>query len=127
MVADAEANAEEDKVRLDLINARNSAEAMVHSVKKSMDDHSDKLTEDEKKQIEEAIKETEAAISSEDKDEITTKTENLMKASQKLGEMAHSDMNAASTDPDKTVDDAATKTLKMILNQPRMMMSLMRI
>ena len=113
MVADAEANAEEDKVRLDLINARNSAEAMVHSVKKSMDDHSDKLTEDEKKQIEEAIKETEAAISKEDKDEITTKTENLMKASQKLGEMAHADVNAASTDPNNpAVDDVASKNFK---------------
>ncbi len=113
MVADAEANAEEDKVRLDLINARNSAEAMVHSVKKSMDDHSDKLSEDEKMQIEEAIKETEAAISKEDKDEITTKTENLMKASQKLGEMAHSDVNASSTDPDNTtVDESATKNTK---------------
>ncbi|OUW02088.1 MAG: molecular chaperone DnaK [Betaproteobacteria bacterium TMED156] len=90
MVADAEANAEEDKSRLDLINARNSGEAMIHSVKKSMEEHSEKLSEDEKKQIEEAIKEAESVITKDDKDEIQKKTENLMKASQKLGELAYS-------------------------------------
>ncbi len=91
MVADAEANAEEDKARLDLINAKNAGEAMIHSVKKSLEEHGEKLSEDERKQIEEALKEAESVISKDDKAEIESKTENLMKASQKLGEMAYSE------------------------------------
>jgi molecular chaperone DnaK len=91
MVADAEANAEDDKVRLDLINAKNSGEAMIHSVKKSLEEHGEKLGDDERKQIEEALKEAEAVIIKDDKNEIEAKTENLMKASQKLGEMAYSE------------------------------------
>ena len=98
MVADAEANAEEDKIRLDLINAKNSGEAMIHSVKKSLEEHGEKLTEDEKKQIEEALKEAEASLTKDDKSEIESKTENLMKASQKLGEMAYSEGQAPDSD-----------------------------
>jgi molecular chaperone DnaK len=89
MVADAEANAEEDKKRVDLVQARNTAEAMVHSVKKSLEEHGDKVETDEKAKIEEAVKELEAVMSGEDKDAIETKTDNLMKASQKLGEKVY--------------------------------------
>jgi molecular chaperone DnaK len=89
MVADAEANAEEDKKRVDLVQARNTAEAMVHSVKKSLEEHGDKVEADEKTKIEEAVKELEAVMSGEDKDAIETKTDNLMKASQKLGEKVY--------------------------------------
>ncbi len=98
MVADAEANAEEDKIRLDLINAKNSGEAMIHSVKKSLEEHGEKLSEDEKKQIEEALKEAEASLTKDDKSEIESKTENLMKASQKLGEMAYSEGQTPDSD-----------------------------
>jgi molecular chaperone DnaK len=95
MVKDAEANAEEDKKRVELVQARNSAEAMVHSVKKSLEEHGDKVEADEKAKIEEAIKEAEAALKGEDKAEIDAKTENLMKASQKLGEKVYAEAQAA--------------------------------
>ncbi|MFZ9140441.1 MAG: molecular chaperone DnaK [Burkholderiaceae bacterium] len=95
MVADAEANAEEDKKRIELVQARNTAEAMVHSVKKSIEEHGDKVEADEKAKIEEAIKELEAVLGSEDKAEIEAKTDNLMKASQKLGEKVYADAAAA--------------------------------
>ena len=95
MVADAEANAEEDKKRIELVQARNTAEAMVHSVKKSIEEHGDKVDADEKAKIEEAIKELEAVLGSEDKAEIEAKTDNLMKASQKLGEKVYADAAAA--------------------------------
>ncbi|MFZ9161320.1 MAG: molecular chaperone DnaK [Burkholderiaceae bacterium] len=95
MVADAEANAEEDKKRIELVQARNTAEAMVHSVKKSIEEHGDKVETDEKAKIEEAIKELEAVLGSEDKAEIEAKTDNLMKASQKLGEKVYADAAAA--------------------------------
>jgi molecular chaperone DnaK len=95
MVADAEANAEEDKKRIELVQARNTAEAMVHSVKKSLEEHGDKVEADEKAKIEEAMKELEAVVGSEDKAEIEAKTDNLMKASQKLGEKVYADAAAA--------------------------------
>jgi molecular chaperone DnaK len=95
MVKDAEANAEEDKKRVELVQARNSAEAMVHSVKKSLEEHGDKVDADEKAKIEEAIKEADAALKGEDKAEIEAKTENLMKASQKLGEKVYAEAQAA--------------------------------
>ena len=94
MVADAEANASEDKKRVELVQARNTAEAMVHSVKKSLEEHGDKIDADEKAKIEEAIKELEAVTQGEDKDAIESKTDNLMKASQKLGEKVYAQASA---------------------------------
>jgi len=96
MVADAEANASEDKKRVELVQARNTAEAMVHSVKKSLEEHGDKIDADEKAKIEEAIKELEAVTQGEDKDAIESKTDNLMKASQKLGEKVYAQASAPS-------------------------------
>jgi len=95
MVKDAEANAEEDKKRVAMVQARNAGEAMVHSVKKSLEEHGDKVDADEKSKIEEAIKEAEAALAAEDQEQIEQKTENLMKASQKLGEKVYADAQAA--------------------------------
>ncbi len=95
MVKDAEANAEEDKKRVAMVQARNAGEAMVHSVKKSLEEHSDKVDADEKAKIEEAIKEAEVALATEDQTQIEQKTENLMKASQKLGEKVYADAQAA--------------------------------
>jgi molecular chaperone DnaK len=95
MVKDAEANAEDDKKRVAMVQARNAGEAMVHSVKKSLEEHGDKVDADEKAKIEEAIKEAEAALKTEDQEQIEAKTENLMKASQKLGEKVYADAQAA--------------------------------
>ena len=95
MVKDAEANAEEDKKRVAMVQARNAGEAMVHSVKKSLEEHRDKVDADEKAKIEEAIKEAEVALATEDQTQIEQKTENLMKASQKLGEKVYADAQAA--------------------------------
>jgi molecular chaperone DnaK len=108
MVKDAEANAEEDKKRVALVQARNSGEAMVHSVKKSLEEHGDKIDADEKAKIEEAIKEAEAALTSEDQAAIEAKTENLMKASQKLGEKVYADAQAAATGAAGAADGGAS-------------------
>ena len=95
MVKDAEVNAEEDKKLLELVNARNGLEAMVHSVKKSLGEYGDKLDGGEKEKIEAAIKEAEEAIKSNDKTAIDAKNETLMQASQKLGEKMYADAQAA--------------------------------
>jgi molecular chaperone DnaK len=94
MVKDAELNAEEDKKKLELVQAKNSADAMVHSVKKSLTEYGDKLEAGEKEKIEEAIKEAEEAIKGDDKEALEKKTETLMTASQKLGEKMYADMQA---------------------------------
>jgi molecular chaperone DnaK len=95
MVKDAELNAAEDKKKLEIVQARNSADAMVHSVKKSLGEHGDKLEAGEKEKIEAALKDVEEALKGDDKDVIEGKTEDLMKASQKLGEKMYADAQAA--------------------------------
>jgi molecular chaperone DnaK len=94
MVKDAEAHAEDDRKALELVNSRNQAEALVHSVKKSLADYGDKLEAGEKEKIEAAAKEVEAALKSEDKAEIDAKAQALATASQKLGEKMYADAQA---------------------------------
>ncbi|OGB18713.1 MAG: molecular chaperone DnaK, partial [Burkholderiales bacterium RIFCSPLOWO2_02_FULL_67_64] len=89
MVKDAELNAADDKKKVELVQARNQAEAMVHSVKKSLGEHGDKLEASEKEAIEAALKNVEEAAKGEDKADIEAKTEALMSASQKLGEKVY--------------------------------------
>jgi molecular chaperone DnaK len=95
MVKDAEANAAEDAKKLELVQARNQADAMVHGVKKSLAEHGAKLDTAEKEKIEAAIKDVEEALKGEDKAEIESKTEALMAASQKLGEKVYAEAQAA--------------------------------
>jgi molecular chaperone DnaK len=95
MVKDAEINAADDKKKLELIQARNSADAMIHSVKKSLAEHGDKLEAGEKEKVEAALKDAEASLTSEDKADIEAKTEALMTASQKLGEKVYAESQAA--------------------------------
>ena len=94
MVKDAEANAEEDKKLTELVASRNQAEALVHSVKKSLADYGDKLDADEKAKIEDAVKAPEEAVKGEDKADIDAKAEALGAASQKLGEMVYAQAQA---------------------------------
>jgi molecular chaperone DnaK len=95
MVKDAEANAEDDHKRVELAQARNQADALVHSVKKSLAEHGDKIDAGEKEKIEAAISDAEAALKSDDKAEIESKTNALMTASQKLGELMYANMQGA--------------------------------
>ena len=94
MVRDAEANAAEDKKKLEVVQARNQGDAMVHSVRKSLTEYGDKLDAGEKDKIEAAIKDVEEALKGDDKDAIEAKTNALMTASQKLGEKMYADMQA---------------------------------
>ncbi|ROZ61909.1 molecular chaperone DnaK [Ramlibacter sp. WS9] len=94
MVKDAELNAEEDKKKLEIVQARNQGEALVHSVKKSLSEYGDKLDAGEKEKIEAALKDVEEALKGEDKTAIDEKTSTLMSVSQKLGEKMYADMQA---------------------------------
>jgi molecular chaperone DnaK len=94
MVKDAEANADEDKKALELVTARNQADALVHETKKSLEEYGDKIDASEKSAIEAASKDLEEALKGVDKDAIIAKTEALTKAAQKLGEKMYADMQA---------------------------------
>src|SRR5688572_10649855 len=96
MVQDAEANAAEDHKKVELVQARNHADAMVHSVKKSLVEHGKELGDDEKGKIEAAIKEVEEVMKGEDKDPITAKTDAMMAASHKLSEKMYADVQKRS-------------------------------
>ncbi|CAA2103606.1 molecular chaperone DnaK [Variovorax paradoxus] len=95
MVKDAELNAEDDKKKLEIVQARNQGEAMVHSVKKSLGEHGASLEAGEKDAIEAAIKDLEEALKGDSKDAIEEKTNTLMTASQKLGEKMYAESQAA--------------------------------
>jgi molecular chaperone DnaK len=95
MVKDAAAHAAEDKKTLELVTARNQADALAHSVKKSLAEFGDKVQADERSKIEAAAKELEEAIKGDDKARIEAKTEALAKAAQKLGERMHAEAQAA--------------------------------
>jgi molecular chaperone DnaK len=94
MVKDAELNAAEDKKKLEVVQARNQGDALLHSTKKSLAEHGDKLDAGEKEKIEAASKALEEALKGEDKADIEAKTEALMTASQKLGEKVYESMQA---------------------------------
>ncbi len=94
MVKDAELNAADDKKKLELVQARNTADANVHSVKKSLTEYGDKLEAGEKEKIEAAIKDVEDALKADDKTLIEEKNAALSTVSQKLGEKMYADMQA---------------------------------
>jgi molecular chaperone DnaK len=94
MVKDAELNAAEDHKKVELVQARNQADSTVHSVRKSLGEHGDKLDAPEKAAIESALKDVEEAIKGDDKDAIDAKVEALMSASQKLGEKLYASQGA---------------------------------
>ncbi|HEY8251499.1 MAG TPA: molecular chaperone DnaK [Burkholderiales bacterium] len=98
MVKDAEAHAEEDRKTLELVNARNQAEALVHSVRKSLKDYGDKLDAAEKEKIEAAIKDAEGVLKSEDKAEIDAKSQALAQAAQTLGQKMYADQQKAAAE-----------------------------
>lgn len=112
MEEDAIKYADEDKKYRELVDARNAADGMVHSVKKSLAEHGDKLDAAEKEAIETALKGVEEVLQSDDKDAIEAKTTALTEASQKLGEKVYAAEQAEantqsaqpSTESEKTVD-----------------------
>jgi molecular chaperone DnaK len=89
MVKDAEANAAEDHKAFELATARNGADSMVHSVKKSLVEYGDKIDAAEKEKIEAAIKGVEDVMRGDDKEAIEAKTTELATASGKLAEQMY--------------------------------------
>ena len=111
MEEDAAKYAEEDKKLKELVDLKNTSEALIHGTKKSMTDHPDKLESGEKEKIEAAIKDLEEAIKSDDKTQIEEKSKLLGEAAQKFGEKVYasqqnqgSENNQGAEKNEKTVD-----------------------
>ncbi len=94
MVKDAEAHAEEDRKFHELIDTRNQADGLIHATNKSLKDLGDKVSEDEKKDIEAAIEELQAAMKGDDKAAIEAKTQALGEKSGKLAERVYKEQGA---------------------------------
>ncbi len=94
MVKDAEANAEADKAKREAIDVKNQADALVHSTDKTLEEHGDKVDAEIKDSIVKAKEELAEAIKQDNVDDIKTKQEALITASQKLGEAIYKDAQA---------------------------------
>ncbi len=86
MVKDAEAHAAEDKLRRELVDAKNHGEASIHSAEKSLKDFGDKVSAADKSAIEAAVVSLRTALEGDDAETIKTRTDELLQASMKLGE-----------------------------------------
>jgi molecular chaperone DnaK len=111
MEEDAAAHADEDKKLRGLVDARNTADGVVHSVKKSLSEHGDKLDSAEKEAIEAAIKDVEEVLKSDDKDAIETKSNALMEASQKLGEKVYAASQSETASAESSEGTPSEKTV----------------
>lgn len=109
MVKDAEVNAEADKKQRELIETRNQADGLVHSVKGDLKEVEDKLTEEQKTSINQAIADVESAIAGDDKEVITEKLNNLFTASQVIQQVKSTTSNESG---DATTVDAEFKEVK---------------
>ena len=95
MVRDAEANAEADKKKKELVEARNQADSLIHNTEKTLKENADKVSSGDKDNIENAIKDLKTALDADNLDAIKQKTEALMQASMKLGEAMYKAQQSA--------------------------------
>lgn len=105
MVKDAEANAAEDKKRREAVDAKNHADALVHSTEKALAEHGSKVGEPERKAIEDALADLKEALKGDDAEAIKTKTNTLAQASMKLGEAMYTQQAEADAAKDAAKDD----------------------
>ena len=101
MVKDAEANKDADEKVKEKIEARNHADGLVASLKKTVEEHGDKVSAEEKTKIETGITELEEALKGEDVEDIKNKTKTLTEVSMKLGEAVYKDMQQQQEEPKK--------------------------
>jgi len=106
MVKDAESNAEADKKRRALVEARNQAEALVHSSEKSLKDYGDKVSEADRTAISDAIAALKTAAEGDDVEDINAKTQTLAEVSMKLGQAMYEASQKEAAEADAAADAA---------------------
>ena len=108
MVKEAEANKEADKKKREAVDARNQADSLIFSTEKSLKEHGDKVSEEEKKAIETGISDLRNALKVTDVEEVKKKTQSLIQVSMKLGEAVYKSQQkdqSAKTDKDDDKKD----------------------
>jgi len=106
MVKEAEANAAEDKKRKELVEAKNHADALIHTTGKALSEHADKVGADDKSAIEAAMADLKSELDGENAEAIAAKTQTLMQASMKLGEaMYQAQQGAPGAGAEEAADD----------------------
>lgn len=105
MVKDAEANAAEDKKRREAVDAKNHADALVHSTEKALAEHGSKVEDAERRAIEDAVSDLKEALKGDDAEAIKAKTNTLAQASMKLGEAMYKQQAEADAAKDAAKDD----------------------
>jgi molecular chaperone DnaK len=105
MVKDAEANAAADKQRREAVDAKNHADALVHSTEKALAEHGSKVGETERRAIEDAVSDLKEALKGNDAEAIKAKTNTLAQASMKLGEAMYAQQAEADAKKDAAKDD----------------------
>ena len=103
MVKDAESNKEADRKKRESVDIRNQADTLIHSTEKNLKEHGSKVSETDRKAIEDASSQLKEALKSENTDDIKKKTEALVQASMKLGEAIYKSQQ--NTKPDSNKDD----------------------
>ena len=106
MVKDAEANAESDKKRRALVEARNQGEALAHSSEKSLKEFGEKVSEADRTAITDAIAALRTSLEGEDVDDITAKSQTVAEASMKLGQAMYEASQAEAAQADAQADMA---------------------
>lgn len=105
MVKEAEANAAADKQRREAVDAKNHADALVHSTEKALAEHGSKVAETERRAIEDAVSDLKEALKGSDAEAIKAKTNTLAQASMKLGEAMYKQQAEADAKKDAAKDD----------------------
>ncbi len=104
MVKDAEANKEADKKKRESVDARNQADSLVFSTEKSLKEHGDKISAEEKKNIENGIADLKKSLEGTDSEDIKKKTQSLIQVSMKLGEAVYKSQQKPETKTKETKD-----------------------
>ena len=106
MVRDAESHAEEDRRFEELVTLRNTADGMIHATRKMLGEAADKVEEEEKTAIEQAISELEEALKGDDKAEIEARTQKLTEASSSLAQRMYEQAQQEASQPEATAADS---------------------
>merc|ERR1712159_200538 len=105
-----EANKEADKKKRESVDVRNQADTLIHSTEKNLKEHGSKISDAEKKAIEDGSAALKESLKGEDIEDIKKKTETLVQASMKLGEAIYKSQQ--NTKPDSNKDDVKDKKKK---------------
>ena len=110
MVKDAEANKEADKKKRETVDVRNQADSLIFSTEKSLKEHGDKISAEEKKSIESAVSDLRNSLKGTDTEEVKKKTQTLIQVSMKLGEAVYKNQQKTQANKAETGKEDKSKT-----------------